>query len=70
MPMDDFSGEGEKDAEAATKKNFDEFDCPICNANNPYGDGFKVGDEIRCFYCGTEYKVKVTDTGKLKLKEM
>ena len=69
MPMDDFGGEGEKEAEAITKKRFDEFDCPTCNANNPYGDGFKVGEEIRCFYCGTEYKVKVTDTGKLKLKE-
>ena len=70
MPMDDFGGESERSEEATDKKTFDEFDCPTCNANNPYGDGFKVGEEIRCFYCGTEYKVKVTDTGKLKLKEM
>lgn len=69
MPMDDYSDEGEKAAAAEKKRSFDEFDCPVCNANNPYGDGFRVGDEIRCFYCGTEYKVKVTDTGKLKLKE-
>jgi hypothetical protein len=70
MPMDDYSDEGEKSAEAEKARSFDEFDCPNCNANNPYGDGFRVGDEIRCFYCGTEYKVKVTDTGKLKLKEI
>ena len=70
MPMDDYGGEGDKAADDIAKKTFDEFDCPICNANNPYGDGFKVGEEIRCFYCGTEFKVKVTDTGKLKLKEM
>ena len=70
MPMDDYGGDGEKSEEDINKKKFDEFDCPTCNANNPYGDGFKVGDEIRCFYCGTEFKVKVTDTGKLKLKEM
>jgi transcription elongation factor Elf1 len=68
--MDDFSDESDQASDAGKTKVFDEFDCPVCNANNPYGDGFKVGDEIRCFYCGTEYKVKVTDTGKLKLKEM
>ncbi|RLB59428.1 MAG: hypothetical protein DRI34_01915 [Deltaproteobacteria bacterium] len=49
---------------------FDEFDCPLCNANNPYGDGFKVGEEIRCYYCGAEFKVQVNDSGKLKLREL
>ena len=70
MPMDDFSDDAERASDIAATKVFDEFDCPNCNANNPYGDGFRVGEEIRCYYCGTEYKVKITDTGKLKLKEM
>lgn len=34
-----------------------EFDCPECNANNPMDDGFKVGAEIICHYCGQEFKV-------------
>ena len=52
------------------KKSFDEFDCPVCNANNPYPDGFRERDEIRCFYCGTSFKVAVSESGKLKLKEL
>ncbi len=52
-------------------KIFTEFDCPNCDANNPYDDGFKHGDEIRCYYCGTMYKVKVSDSsGKMKLREL
>jgi rubredoxin len=43
------------------------FDCPECTANNPYDDGFTVGDEIRCFYCGAEFDVLEGD-GKLKFR--
>jgi hypothetical protein len=50
-------------------RRFDDFDCPDCNANNPYDDGFGDGDEVRCFYCGQEFKVDVNDSGRLKLKE-
>jgi DNA-directed RNA polymerase subunit RPC12/RpoP len=35
-----------------------EFECPDCNAHNPYEDGFREGSEITCFYCGTNYLVK------------
>ena len=45
----------------------DEFECPDCNAHNPVDDGFTVGDEITCFYCGSQFRV-VSTTGKLKLK--
>ena len=47
---------------------FTEFDCPVCDANNPYDDGFTDGDEIRCFYCGCGFKVRIpegSDTFKL-----
>lgn len=56
------SGEGRE-------RRFGDFDCPECNANNPH-DGFGDGDEIRCYYCGVEFKVEVTDEGRLKLREI
>ena len=67
--MDDYGDEGEKE-KSKEKTLFDEFDCPSCDANNPHGDGFRNGDEVRCCYCGEEFLVKVNDEGKLKLKVM
>lgn len=52
------------------KKKINDYDCPSCNANNPIGDPPKDGDELICNYCGTTFLVKLTDEGKLKLKEM
>jgi hypothetical protein len=49
-------------------RRFQDFDCPDCAANNPYDDGFGDADEIRCYYCGQEFRVHVTDEGRLKLK--
>lgn len=63
---DDEGGGGELDA----TRRFKDFDCPECNANNPYDDGFGDGDEIRCYYCGLEFAVHVTDAGRLKLREV
>ncbi len=51
-------------------KLFDEFDCPVCNANNPYSDGFMAGAEIRCFYCGSEFRTSADEEGRLKLREI
>ena len=56
------SGEG-------SERRFSDFDCPECNANNPVDETFGHGDEVRCNYCGTEYKVKVSDEGKVKFRE-
>jgi transcription elongation factor Elf1 len=44
-----------------------EFECPDCNAHNPADDGFVVGDEVICFYCGSGFRVLQT-VGKVKLK--
>ena len=51
-------------------KKFFEFDCPGCNANNPWGDGFEDGEEINCHYCGSSFIATVSDEGRLKLKEI
>lgn len=46
-----------------------EFECPECNAHNPYHDGFKAGQEITCFYCGTNF-LAVQSDGKMKYKSI
>ena len=51
-------------------RRFGDFDCPVCNANNPYDETFGEGDEIRCYYCGQEFRVRVTAAGGLKLREV
>ncbi len=59
----------EKDAgKGGASSRFKDFDCPSCNANNPtdFGDG----EEVLCNYCGTEFKVKVSDSGKAKFREI
>jgi hypothetical protein len=50
------------------KRRFKDFDCPDCNANNPWDETFGNNDEIRCFYCGTEFLAVVNDEGRLRLK--
>lgn len=45
-----------------------EFDCPECDANNPWEDGFKEGDEVRCHYCQQELRVASLENGKVKWK--
>lgn len=58
------------DSEDPTKKTFSDFDCPNCNANNPWDEGFKHGDEVRCFYCGLEFTARITEDGKLRFREV
>ena len=47
-----------------------DFDCPECNANNPYDEGFGPGDEIRCYYCGEEFKVEINSEGRWKYRPL
>ncbi len=64
-----FDDDDEKESgRGASATRFKDFDCPSCNANNPveFGDG----DEVLCNYCGTEFKVKVSDNGKAKFREI
>lgn len=53
-------------------KRLGDWECPSCNANNP-SDEFvpeKRGVEIRCHYCGVEYRITLSDEGRLKFKEI
>lgn len=56
--------------DAGIERRFKDFDCPDCSANNPYGDGFGNGDEVRCFYCGQDFEARVNDSGRLKLRAL
>ena len=49
-------------------RRFGDFDCPDCSANNPYDDTFGDGDEVRCYYCGQEFRAEVNDSGRLRLR--
>ena len=51
------------------RRKFKDFDCPTCNANNPYDEPFGDGDDVLCYYCGQEYRVQVTEEGRLRLRE-
>lgn len=67
---DDDDDKDLKGSELGSRRRFGDFDCPSCNANNPWDDGFGDGDEIRCYYCGEEFRVRVTDEGRLRLREV
>jgi len=51
------------------KKLWKEFECPECNAHNPCDDGFKIGTEVLCNYCGLTFLAKEHGSG-YKLKEV
>jgi hypothetical protein len=57
------------DDEPNRKQRFKDWDCPSCNANNPTEDGFTFGDEIFCFYCGSEFEVRERN-GKPRFVEL
>jgi hypothetical protein len=70
MPIDAYDEDDDLQPEDLGRaRRFQDFDCPDCNANNPYDDSFGDGDEIRCYYCGQEFRVEVNDSGKLRLRE-
>ena len=71
MPVDQGYEEEDDPKDGSSEgadRRFGDFDCPECNANNPYDDKFGNGDEIRCYYCGGEFLVAVSDSGRLKLR--
>jgi DNA-directed RNA polymerase subunit RPC12/RpoP len=63
---DDKKGKGSK----REGKGYKEWDCPGCYANNPTDEPLSDGDELRCNYCGNEFKVSFTDSGKPRFKEL
>ena len=70
MPIDAYDEDDDlQPDDLGRARRFQDFDCPDCNANNPYDDSFGDGDEIRCYYCGQEFRVEVNDSGRLRLRE-
>jgi len=41
---------------------FTEWECPECTAHNPFDNGFSVGDELFCNWCGQVFDVRKTDS--------
>jgi transcription elongation factor Elf1 len=68
MVKDYSEDDDEKLTEKPHLKKYFEFECPDCNANNPWPDGFRAKDEVGCHYCGTQFEVRINDNGKFKLK--
>jgi DNA-directed RNA polymerase subunit RPC12/RpoP len=69
MPIDQNEDDEKPTGEDLGKtRRFSDFDCPECSANNPWDESFGDGDDVRCFYCGQEFKAQVNDSGRLKLK--
>jgi hypothetical protein len=70
VPYDPHAYDDDEPDLSGAARRFNDFDCTVCNANNPYDEAFGHGDDIQCFYCGQEFRVVVTDSGRLKLKEL
>jgi DNA-directed RNA polymerase subunit RPC12/RpoP len=71
--MQDYNtNDDDDDKKAKTKsgKAIKDWDCPTCEANNPTDEPIKSGEELRCNYCGNEFLVSFSDTGKMKFKEL
>ena len=70
MPIDSYEDDDEKPVgeDLGKARRFGDFDCPDCNANNPYDDTFGDGDEVRCYYCGQEFRADVSEMGRLRLR--
>ena len=67
---DDEDDDDAKGLSAGEDRRFGDFDCPDCSANNPYDDKFGDGDEVRCYYCGQLFRARVSEGGRLRLKEV
>ncbi|NMO20194.1 hypothetical protein HPC49_49280 [Pyxidicoccus fallax] len=65
----DFDDDDDKGSSSGSRV-LKEFDCPSCNANNPVDETFTDQDEVRCNYCGSEFKVTITSEGRVKYKEV
>jgi DNA-directed RNA polymerase subunit RPC12/RpoP len=70
MPLDYYGDDEDVKESGSTKGSRKDFDCPECNANNPLEEALADGQELLCNYCGCEFLVKATDSGRFKFKEL
>lgn len=70
--LKDWHDDGDDRPKGPVGKVLKDWDCPSCNANNPTEEFVpeKKSAEVRCNYCGVEYKVSLTDEGRFKFKEL
>ena len=70
--MHDYDAKDDDDSSSkkGKGKGLKEFECPSCNANNPTDDPIANGAEVKCNYCGNDFLVSITDSGKMRLKEI
>ncbi|WP_224367294.1 hypothetical protein [Hyalangium versicolor] len=59
-----------KKAKNKSGKLIKEFDCPSCEANNPTEEPLANGMEVKCNYCGNDFLVSYSESGKVKFKEL
>jgi transcription elongation factor Elf1 len=64
---DDEFDDAFRPAVSKTQVRFREWNCPICDANNPVDDGFRHSDELMCSYCGLQFRVQTTTEKKFSL---
>ena len=69
MPVDLYEDDDKEPGFAGVKSKFTEFECPTCTVINPCDPPAGNGDEVLCLYCGGYFEAKVTDEGRLKLRE-
>lgn len=69
MPQSDWDDDDDKPVNPKLARRF-EFECPSCNANNPWPDGFKDREEVSCHYCGVTLEARFQDDGRLKFREL
>jgi transcription elongation factor Elf1 len=68
MPLDHY--DDDDDSKSAAKAGRKDFDCPECNANNPLEAALEDGQEVLCNYCGCEFKVSISQEGRVKFKQL
>lgn len=69
VDLDDDDDEPGAGSDRPKKIVYSEFDCPACDANNPYDDGFSAGAIVRCMTCGTDFDVFEATERKPRLRE-
>ncbi|MCI0572828.1 MAG: transcription elongation factor 1 family protein [Myxococcaceae bacterium] len=70
MSMEHDDDEDVGDSPGRTGRGATEFDCPSCNAHNPVDDPLTEGAEVLCNYCGSQFQVRISSEGRLKLREL
>ena len=70
MPIDSHHDDDDRQEPRRGGKGPTDFDCPSCSAHNPLDAPLADRDEVLCNYCGGQFLVRMTDEGRMKIKEL